>query len=287
MRRIVISFVILLGLPLLFVLVAPKAIPSRSDGCALTAFDVGQGDAILLRSSDGQDVLIDAGPGDRVIDGLERHLPYGDQDIELLILTHPDADHIGGAAAVFERYDVRTVLESGVTASTGTDDRRRAAQTAEGSLVKIARTGQQFTLGEHLTIDVLWPAGEWMERIDPTSDDLRNETSVVVRATCNGSTVMLTGDASVDVEERMILSGENLQAAALKLGHHGARTSTSSAFVRAVDPQIGLVSVGANNRYGHPTADVLERMAMFNVSVRRTDLEGDIQVRSDGEGGWR
>lgn len=258
---------------------------TRSSSCQLTALDVGQGDAILIRSSDGQDVLIDGGLNDRVIPALERNLPLGDDDVELVVATHPDGDHVGGLPAVLAKYRVLSILTTGVTAETNVDRRWREAADAEQATRLTARRGQELKLGQDLVLDILWPDSTWLD--SPASKaDGTNGTSIIIRATCGGSTLMTTGDAPSDIEQRLIDSGSVLTAAALKLGHHGSKYSTSSQWLQAVQPIIGVVSAGKDNRYGHPHPAVLERLRMKNITVRRTDVEGDVRLVSDGHGGW-
>lgn len=265
---------------------APTAPAVNSHTCLFAALDVGQGDALYIRTSDGQDVLIDGGPGDRVVGALETVMPLGDHDLELVVATHPDSDHIAGLPSVLDRYDVQTIFVTGVTADTATDRRWRAAIDTEHAARKIVRGGQQYQLGADLTLRVLWPTEAWMADTKRVDAD-RNATSIVIQATCAGSTVLLTGDASTDVEEQLLAAHVDVRATMVKLGHHGSKYSSSSEFLAAVKPALAIVSAGKDNRYGHPSPSVIERLRLLGIPVRRTDTEGTILFHTDGQGGWK
>jgi competence protein ComEC len=254
--------------------------------CRFIALDVSQGDATLIRTPDGQDMLVDGGLTDAVIPALERNLPLGDNDLELVVATHPDGDHVGGLSSVLAKYEVKSILTNGDQATTKIDERWRQAAATESAKNITARAGVSLTLGEDLRIDVLWPSPEWLA--SPASkEDGTNGNSVVLRLTCAGSTAVLSGDAPTDVESRLIDSQVEVRAALLKLGHHGSKFSSSDDWLQAVQPVWGIISVGKNNRYGHPHPAVLERLRLNNITPRRTDLEGDIKLVSDGRGGWK
>lgn len=259
-------------------------VPSRVAGCRVTALDIGQGDAILIQTPDRREVLIDGGPGPGIIPALERHRSFGDQDIDLVVATHPDSDHIGGLPQVLDTYRVQTILTTGVESNSAIDRRWRAAQDQEGAARHTVRAGESYQLGASLRLNILWPAEDWLKAHPKAST---NDTSIIIQIHCAGSTMMLTGDATTEVEDQLIESRFPIHSAALKVGHHGSAYSTSSRFIRAVRPGVAIISVGAKNRYGHPTAIVLSRLSNNDVQVRRTDLEGDVTLTSDGRGGWR
>jgi competence protein ComEC len=269
----------------LVVAVARRA-PSR---CHVTALDVGQGDAIYIRTPDGQDILIDGGPDDRVVDRLSQHLPAGDRDIELMVLTHPHADHVNGLVAVTERYEVRQVLETGLPYEQTAYTTWHAMIRDRHIPVQVATAGVSIAVGAaHLT--VLWPALDLHQK-NIVGDNAAegggiNDSSVVLKLACGGSAAMLMGDASSEIEDRLLDGGVDVRADLLKVGHHGSRFSSSRRFLETVQPVWTVVSVGVGNSYHHPHPTTLLHLVQLGSHVLRTDELGDVEMVSDGRGGW-
>lgn len=264
--------------------------PGVSTACIFTALDVGQGDAILIQTTDHQDILIDGGPDDRVIDRLSQTLPPGDRDIELMILTHPHADHVNGLIAVTERFTVRHVLETSVPYEQGAYKIWQTLLRDQQVPISIARSGQHYAIGQ-ARLDVLWPALD-LRQTNIFGDNAAegggvNDTSVVLKLHCGGSDAMLMGDASSEIEERIIDGGVNVQAALLKIGHHGSRFSSNPRFLRAVHATWAVISDGAGNSYHHPHPTALLRLEQAGLRVLRTDVLGDVKLYTDGQGGWK
>lgn len=260
-----------------------------STACIFTALDIGQGDAILIQTSDQQDILIDGGPDDRVIDRLSQTLPPGNRDIELMVLTHPHADHVNGLIAVTERFTVRHVLETSVPYEQGAYKIWHSLLHDQGVPISIARAGQQYTVGD-AQLDVLWPPFDLTQK-NIYGDNAAegggvNDTSVVLKIHCGGSAAMLMGDASSEIEERIIDGGVDVQAALLKVGHHGSRFSSSPRFLQAVRATWAVISDGTGNSYHHPHPTALLRLEQAHLQILRTDLQGDIKLYTDGYGGW-
>ncbi len=250
---------------------------SEPEVLRLTALDVGQGDAILLQTPNGSDVLVDGGPDDRVRQQLSRHLPAADRTIELVVLTHPDLDHVGGLPAVARSYRIERVLETGVRSTSQADAAWVSEVTKQGSERIQAQAGQRLEI-DGVWFDVLWP---------DASTDLatpkRNETSVVLRVTYGATSFLLTGDISSDVEARMVQTGTLTDVDVLKAPHHGSISSSSEEFLDAVKPETAMISVGKKNRYGHPHPVVVRRLVKRGIRVLRTDEVGDVVCESDGE----
>lgn len=237
--------------------------------------DVGQGDAIFIEMPTGEQVLVDGGRGSAVLAKLGSVMWPWDRSIDVVIPTHPDADHIGGLPGVFERYDVSNVYQSGAVADTDIDRALRAAIEAEGAQVLLVSEREAFIFG-NVSLDVLSPVrplpGEFVED--------RNDESVVVLLTYGDTSVLLTGDAESGAEATFgALAGD---VDVLKAGHHGSRTSSSESFLQIVTPEIAIISAGADNSYGHPHPAVLDRLNRAGAKVLRTDLDGDILLRSWG-----
>ena len=245
--------------------------------------DVGQGDAVALRTPRGRWLLMDAGPRGNGYDAGERRVvPFlrarGAGTIEALVLTHGDADHIGGAPAVIRHLRVRRVLEPGMALGRALYVELLDAVREEGADWIPARGGRTLHI-DGVELRILWPdsAAVASGLEDP------NDASVVTLLRYGTFTMLLTGDASDQVEAELIRRhGADLQAAVLKAGHHGSSTSTSAEFLQTVAPELVVVSAGRGNRYGHPAADVLNRLQRAGITVARTDVQGTVSLRIRG-----
>ncbi len=246
---------------------------------AVTFLDVGQGDAVLIEGPAGQRILVDGGPsGEAAVAALGRRLPFYDRRLDLVVLSHPQADHLGGLPEVLARYDVAGVVDSPIAPETAAYRAWRDAVRAEGAPRIEAARGQWVDLGGEARLQVLAPAPGRPPPGDP------NDASVVLKLTMGRVSLLLTGDIGADAEAALVQSGSDLRAAVLKVPHHGSDTSTSAEFVRRVQPLIDVISVAANNRYGLPSPQVLDRLR--GDLVLRTDRHGDITVSTDGERLW-
>jgi competence protein ComEC len=251
---------------------------ARSPFLTVYALNVGQGDAILITLPDGNDILIDGGPDATVLSELSSVLPPNDRTIEIVVATHPEADHVSGLLDVLARYDVAMVVESGIRKDTALSRAWEEAVAREGAEVLFIDRPKRLRFGDLATLDLLWPAeshvGQIMEK--------PNNESVVARLTYGETSFLFTGDIEEGTEEKLLSSGFPLDVDVLKVAHHGSATSTQEAFLDAVSPKLALISVGAENRYGHPAPIVLDRLARRGISVYRTDREGRIAVVSNG-----
>ena len=243
--------------------------------------DVGQGDAIALRTPRGRWVVIDAGrswsSGDA---GRATVIPYLRRRggaLALLVLTHPHADVIGGAASVVRALRPREVRDAAFVERSAGYRELLATVAATGSRWQRVRPGEQLDI-DGVLLDFLAPDSAWTASLDDP-----NEASTVVRATFGGVRVLLTGDAERREEEWLVArDAAALRADVLKVGHHGSPTSTTPAFLEAVAPRIALVSVGLDNVYGHPGPEVMRRLAEQGATVLRTDQLGTVVLRTDG-----
>ncbi|MHB8514817.1 MAG: DNA internalization-related competence protein ComEC/Rec2 [Dehalococcoidia bacterium] len=253
--------------------------PSPPARLRVTVLDVGQGDAILVRTPDGRDVLIDGGPGRAVLRGLGDALPWYDRAIELVVLTHPQADHLTGLLDVLDRYDVRRVLA-------GPGVQRSAAYRAwvvavrhEGAAVETARQGMSIDLGRGARLDVLGP-----DDIEAADKQLNN-TGVVARVSWGNVRFLLTADIEAKAERALIADGADLRADVLKVPHHGSATSSGRAFLDAVRPRLSVVSAGRDNPFGHPRPDVVARLAEYGVVLTTANV-GTVRFETDGRTVW-
>ncbi|MCP4809112.1 MAG: MBL fold metallo-hydrolase [Proteobacteria bacterium] len=237
--------------------------------------DVGQGDAILIEAPDGSHILIDAGKrGPGVVDDLEA---MGVDDLELVVASHPHADHIGGMQEVVEAFDIELYIDSGLEHTTKTYRELMLAVESRDIEYKKAVRGQEYDFGE-LHLDILWPGNVLLRN---TRSDL-NSNSVVVRAQHGDTCFLFTGDAEEPTERGLLNNGlEPCQV--LKVAHHGSDHSTTSAFARAVQPEVALISTGLGNRYKHPGLEALGHLDAEGALVYRTDLWGILSVQTDGK----
>ncbi len=229
--------------------------------------NIGQGDAILLSQGKNQ-VLIDGGRTSKeLLAHLGRYVPFWDRKIEVVIATHPDADHIGGFPGLFQAYQVEKVLTTGAESSTETSHLfQEGAQETRSGLTKVFRgTTLTFPQGGTLTV-------EYPETPLPKETSDTNEGSVVARFVYGETSFLFTGDLP---HEETVLTDEE-PVTVLKAAHHGSKYSTSQAFLDKIRPQEAIISVGQNN-YGHPDVGVLERLKNIGARIYRTDQEGDIR----------
>jgi competence protein ComEC len=249
------------------------------DRLSVTFLDVGQGDAILIEGPGGQRILVDGGPGGDVLSGaLGRRLPFHDRRIDLVVVTHPGSDHIGGLPEVLESYDVGAVLDSAIESESPFYEALLEAADAAGVPRYAAALGQTIDLGGGARIEVIGPESSLGAGADP------NDASTVLRVVMGKVSFLLTGDIEADGEAALVRSGVELRATVLKVAHHGSSTSTTTAFLSRAAPAIDVISVGATNTFGHPTAEVLSRLS--DGYVLRTDEDGDVRMETDGERLW-
>jgi competence protein ComEC len=236
--------------------------------------DVTLGDAVYIRTPGGQDIIIDGGDDPHELSLYLDQL--GEPEIDLVIASHPHADHIRGLTRVVRERTVLEIWTNGESASTGVARDLDAAVAVSPGTKRVSRAGDTISLGG-VNLTVLWPA---------TLGGNTNDNSVVVRLDCGTSSFLFTGDAEANAERAMIAAGANLDIDVLKVGHHGSRTSTSAAFISATRPLIAVYQARLGNRYGHPHQEVLDRLAAASVTVYGTGVAGGTVVVStacDGE----
>jgi competence protein ComEC len=272
----------LAGLLALAVLVVAAA--TRPDGrLHVVVLDIGQGDAILVNGPGGGRMLVDGGPDpERLLVALDARIPPWDRRLDLVVLTHPHEDHVGGLPVVLERYRVGRVAEPGMPGMGPAYEAFAARLAGAGTAPVHLTSGDRFFL-DGVTFNVLWPDAGSVPRTP--SDDGRevNDASIVLLGSFEGRHFLLTGDAEAEVEAVLVARGLP-RLDLLKVGHHGSSTSTTEAFVAATRPRLAAVSVGAENDYGHPSREVLARLAAAGAMVLRTDLVGTIDVALDASG---
>lgn len=243
-------------------------------GFRVSFLDVGQGDSVFVESPTGVQMLIDTGKPGTVMAPLSEQMSFADQSIDILLLTHTDLDHNGGAVEVLQKYSIGTLILN--KEYSGGDDKQVADLAWErGVKIVYARRGQVIDLGGAVFATILFPDRD-------VSELESNTASIGLKITYGEVDLILTGDMPSTVEEYLVrIDNDFLDAEILKLGHHGSKTSTSNNFLKAVSPDYAIVSAGADNTYGHPNKEVIDRLS--GIQVLETSKEGTITFVSDGQ----
>jgi len=255
------------------------------DKLHVSVLDVGQGDAILIQTPAHQKLLIDGGPSPRAIDlELSKKLPFWDRKIDVLILTEPQADHMAGFIEVLHNYKVLQVYEPGIAYESTIYQQWSSLVKIKAIDSEIARAGQQIELGDGINIEVLLPPSSLLQG---TSDDVDNN-GLLLRLSWGRISFLLTSDIRKEAEWYAVSQRANLRSTILKVAHHGSPTSTSDQFLAAVNPEIAVISVGADNRFGLPGAEVVDRLAarVGSDRVYFTSTQGTIEFITDGSRLW-
>lgn len=243
---------------------------------SVSMFDVGQGDSFLIQASNGKQMLIDGGKDATVLSELSKVMPWGDKSIDIVLATHPDMDHVGGLDEVLKRYKVDMFLTSEVGGDTEEYKNLLALVNKKKIGAYFVRQGMKVSLSEKEYFLVLFPDREVKEWETNTG-------SVVGKFVSGERSVLFTGDSPAPIEQYLAKSiPDLLDVDILKLGHHGSRTSTTAAYLKATTPSLALISAGKNNSYGHPHKEVLDLLKQFNVPYISTQDIGTVTYQTDG-----
>jgi len=241
----------------------------------LTFLDVGQGDAILIQSEVGRNILIDTGPDGKVVEALSKQLPFFNQNIDLFILTHPDLDHYGGAIDVVKKYPTKAIMLTGVHSGSQLYNAFLEEVEAQNIPILFPTGDQDLQIGPGLYLDLLYPfESQSLLGLEVKS---KNDTSIslLIKNGVGENLALLTGDAEEKQEIELLLSGQDLAAPLFKLGHHGSKTSSGPDFLKAVGAEHFVNSAGKDNKFGHPHEEVLARIE--GKPLQRTDEDGSIE----------
>jgi len=254
--------------------------PPENHNLLVAFLDVGQGDSIYIEAPNGTQILIDGGPDQKVLAGLSKVMPFGDRSIDLVIVTHTDADHVGGLPSVLDNYQVDSIIDNGASSDT------KIYQSLENRVMNknikkiIARAGMKIIIDQKKNIyfDILFPDRD-------ASKMESNDGSVVGRLVYGEDSFLFTGDATIYSEVLMHQRGKgNLVADVLKLGHHGSKTSSSELWLEDVRPEIAIISAGKDNRYSHPSKETIDRLNKLKIPYLNTADVGNIIFETDGSG---
>jgi competence protein ComEC len=255
---------------------------NRPDGAIhIHVLDVGQGDAILVDADRGARMLVDGGPDPgRLLVALDSRIPPWDRRIDLVVLTHPHEDHVAGLAMLLARYRIGRVVEPGMLGPgpgyRAWEEELRRRGIAAGRL----STGDRFELDD-AAFRVLWPDPDRVPRTPPDTGTAINNVSIVLLGSFGSERFLFAGDIEEEIDPILLARGLP-RVEVLKVAHHGSRTSSTDPFLDALRPQIGIVSVGAKNPYGHPAPATIDRLKRHGIETFRTDQNGTVDIRLDG-----
>ncbi|MHB1316654.1 MAG: ComEC/Rec2 family competence protein [Minisyncoccota bacterium] len=240
--------------------------------------DIGQGDAIFIESPTGNQIIFDGGPGDALVSQVSKQMSFFDRTIDMIVVTNPDKDHFEGFIPLLSRYRVEAMLDPGVKADENSIYRELNRILEMKSIpVILARTGQKILLGDGAYIEIIFPDRD-------VEDVSHNDGSLVARLVYGETSVLLTGDTTKNIEKYLLSKyPEFLDADILKVAHHGSDTSTGEEFLKAVSPDVAVISAGRGNSYGHPKKETLDTLAKNKVETLVTMDEGTIVFESDGK----
>lgn len=251
----------------------------------VSMLNVGQADATLIQYQ-GKNMLIDTGDVDSR-DALVKQLKDKNvKTLDVVLITHPHGDHLGGMAALFKAFSIKQIYDNGQAANTAMYKNYLKNIKAKHISYKALKKGDTISLGDDVQFAVLSPGTPFTkENTQGVSESgLTNDNSIVCKMTYGTFSILFTGDAQKEVEDKLLkdYTGGKLQANVLKVGHHGSKTSSSPAFIAAVKPEAATISCGVNNQYKFPHKPTLDTLNKYHVNIYRTDKDGIISIISDG-----
>lgn len=260
-----------------------------SNALRVTFLDVGQGDSSLIDFTDGEQMLVDCSPDSRILSALGRVMKFYDNKIDYLVVSHPDLDHYGGCEDVLRRFDVKHIITNGFEKDYDSAWRSFKQAIADERAEWVIVDSERELLVSNSVIQFLYPDHSLAE--DSTVPDSgkaaqSNYTSIIFELAYKNKKVLFVGDAGEEEEDYVVKKyGTDLDVDVLKVGHHGSYHSSSDAFLKLVTPQIAVISVGADNSYGHPSNRTLTRLKRVSSTVYRTDVDEDVVVEIGDEVG--
>ncbi len=252
--------------------------------------NVGQGDAIFIKTPNGDDILIDGGPDESVLSCLSNHMPFWDRTIEVMVLTHLHADHLTGLISVLKRYEVIHYFTENVKNNTLIYRRLQDILAEKKITAKFTFSGDRIDFSDKTKLLTVWPDENWFinqklqANQDLKKDDISldvNGFSVIQVLSYGNFKALLTGDAGVAIEEKIAKQVGEIDV--LKVPHHGSKTGISDYFLSEINPSLAVISVAAKNRYGHPSKTILDLLQKHNIKTLRTDVNGEVELVSDGK----
>ncbi|MDD3102233.1 MAG: MBL fold metallo-hydrolase [Patescibacteria group bacterium] len=236
-------------------------------------FDVGQGDSALIQTPEGKNILIDGGPDKNVIYKLDKYIPITRRKIDLMILTHPDPDHLIGLVEVLRRWPVDQIVTNNTEETDSLYFEWKKLIQEKNITPVIISEQRKIWLNDKIYLDFLWPI---QELAGQSNKDDNNPNSLVFKLVDNQNKILFTGDATSEIEKILLDNNYDLQSQVLKVGHHGSKYSSDLNFLEKISPIYGVISVGQNNKFGHPSLRALTSLEEVGAEILRTDQNGDI-----------
>lgn len=248
--------------------------------------DVGQGDGILITKGQIQ-VVIDAGPNNAIEGCLGSHMPFWDRTIEVAIMTHADLDHSFGFIQMFKRYKIENFLASPVKSNLQTVNFEELKKVLLQKNIRTisALAGKEMKVSG-LDLKIIFPNEIFFENNTQQNDTVTNDLCAVVYLKYNKFSALFACDTSQKSENEMLTQKLVPTAYFLKVPHHGSKNGLTESFLKAVNPRLAAISVGAKNRYGHPSFEIIKMLQKYGVKTHRTDISGEMEVKTDGEKVW-
>ncbi|KKP80247.1 MAG: hypothetical protein A2271_02975 [Candidatus Moranbacteria bacterium RIFOXYA12_FULL_35_19] len=269
------SYFILLFLLAISLILASIICNSQSRKLRVVFFDVGQGDAIMLSQGQNQ-ILIDGGPSGKIeLEKLGRHIPFWDRKIEIVIATHPDQDHIGGLIDVMKNYRIGKIIDN--SAESDSQVYKNYLEIIKNKNIERLKGKAGINIKiKDADLEILYPNAV-LENPPAGGSKNTNTDSLVAKLVYGESSFLFMGDLPIEKDSDLINKNPNLKTQVLKVSHHGSKNATSEEFLDKIIPADAIISVGKNNRYGHPAGELLERLKARKINILRTDEKGDIE----------
>lgn len=252
---------------------------SRQKELLVSFINCGQADCIFIKSPKGQQIIIDFGDNKGLKD-LDKRIGWWNKTIDLLIITHPHDDHIAGMVNIIKKYKVKNIMYTGVLASSPIYTELLEIIKQKKIPLLIPQKNQTISLEENCHLNIIYP----FDNLQNKEVANLNNSSIVSRLECWGSSFLFTGDAEIEAEDEILKQNINLKSDVLKAGHHGSITSNQEEFLEKIGPKIAIVMVGENNKFNHPSLRTLKRLERIGAQIFRTDLNGTIDILNRGQG---
>lgn len=250
---------------------------SSSKVLRVSFLDIGQGDSILIQTPSGHDMLVDGGPSDRVLEKLSQEMGYFDHHLDVMLETHPDADHITGLIPVLRQYDVDHIITSPLDGHTGVFSELEKSEGDEHAQIHIGKKGDAINFGDGVVVHILYPSANFHGNKNDT-----NDASVSLVITYGDESVLLTGDLPSTHEGELLSDVLPHRVTIYKAGHHGSKYSSGDQLLSYIKPEYAVISAGKENRYGHPNGETMSRLETYSQEILSTIDRGTITFLLDG-----
>ena len=240
--------------------------------------DVGQGDAILVTTPSGKQMLIDGGPTHKILEEVSHHVSYFDRTIDVIVATHPDADHVTGLIPILEKYAVDTIVLSPSEGQTGIYEDAKKYTHRENAKIHIGAAGDVIDFGDGVIAKILYPSKKYIVKKEDT-----NDASVSMVIIYGSHSFLLTGDLATTREQALISTELPRNITVYKAGHHGSKYSSGEQLLSYIKPEYAVISAGKENKYGHPNPEAIERLQKYSKEILSTIDKGAITFRTDGK----